>query len=123
MRRIATLAASAAILGLTAAPALARDTPQNDRDMQCMMVFAALSAQMADRSQEQMGLGMGVFYYLGRLQGREPSRDWMAEIERRQDLIAPDVVAAASQRCGAEFAALGAEMQRWGNRISASGQR
>jgi hypothetical protein len=48
VRRIATLAASAAILGLTAAPALARDTPQNDRDMQCMMVFAALSAQGVD---------------------------------------------------------------------------
>lgn len=72
--------ALSSVLALSSAPALAQDaarrapTPEQTADLQCMAIFSALASQddMAEAG------AIGVFYYLGRLEGRDPAVDWLS---------------------------------------------
>ncbi|MDB5422452.1 MAG: hypothetical protein JWR59_2399 [Brevundimonas sp.] len=117
-------AAAAFSLGLcltsaTAASAqssTARD-PVNRADLQCMSIMAAGVGMMEDGSKEQLGLVAGMSYYLGRLEGRAPSVNWLDELGSYLAGDFQDEVKTQSERCGAEMIAFGARMTSWGERI------
>lgn len=124
--RLFTLAVGVAlsgVLALAAAPAAAQEaqerpvTAEETADLTCMAVFALFGAQ------PEVGekAAVGIFYYLGRLEGRDPSVDWL---ERFHDFALTAVrqeVMAEAQRCGQALAARGEQMVRIGERMTATG--
>lgn len=118
---LAALAATA--LTVSAAPALAQSTDAlNDQDLACVAIFAAIGGVVTPGSQEANAAGMGMTYYLGRLQGRTPGVDWLQEMyNRRETLFEPAYLESHFTRCGEEFSAQGRRMIEVGDILSAAG--
>lgn len=117
MKVIATLAASAAALILSAGAASAQVSPQNEADLQCLIVFAVVGDMAADDPQTANGAAMGITYYLGRLNGRDPQTDWLEYISRNTQYFEAASVTAHLQRCTTEFTERGRYLQTWGQRF------
>lgn len=110
------LAAACAALTLTggaaaqayqpASPEAAR--PENLADMQCMAVYGYLAGQ----GDENVAAGaLGMFYFLGRLEGRAPDVDWMRELYLLTDTLTDEAIAPHFQRCGQLLIDRGEAMQ------------
>ncbi len=113
MKRTALALALAA--GLMASPmaAAAQDpVPAADRrDMECAALFAVMAG--SDPQYEASG-ALGMAYYIGRLEGRNPGRDQVARLfqwlntQSEGQLMA--MLEAAGPRCGQELQDLGNNM-------------
>lgn len=115
IRRIAT---GLVALGLTASPALGQSreiSPADMRDVECLAVVAVAGATAEPDSDEQMGLVGGMMYFLGRLEGRTPSTDWLAYFAAY--VQSPDVEKKLEphyERCGREMIDKGAALEQFG---------
>ena len=86
----------AGALAVLADPALADEAVDQTRsDVRC---FVAMSVMARNETYKQWGT-FGVFYYTGRLQGRDPSIDLKEAIKREVRSLAPGEYNAEVKRC------------------------
>lgn len=79
-------------------------------DLQCMGLLAvAIDDPAATDAVKQQYTG-GMMYYLGRLEGRDPSRNWIKRMLEYTDSTPVQQVRSHSQRCGQELIAKGQEI-------------
>lgn len=107
--------AVAAVLALAAGAAQAREEkPVDLADLQCM----ALYALMANEPDKQASAALGVFYHLGRLEGRTPGVDWLARMHTYAYTLTVEDVAVHGARCGEEMGRAAAALQRIGGEMT-----
>lgn len=90
----------------------------NMSDVQCLAIMAVLGGTAEEGSTEQVGAVGGVMYYLGRLEGRTPGRDWLAYFTTY--LQSPNIekdLEPHYQRCGQEMIDKGASLVQSGEMI------
>lgn len=88
------------------------------RDLTCFGVFAAVygNPDLPITAEERAGVAMGIAYYLGRLQGRDPQIDWLDYLQRNETAVYARVQQESEvQRCGAELVVIGESMMAFGN--------
>ncbi|WP_341023975.1 hypothetical protein [Brevundimonas diminuta] len=79
-------------------------------DLQCMGLLAvAIDDPAASDELKQQYTG-GMMYYLGRLEGRDPARNWMGRMLEYTDSTPVQQVRSHSQRCGQELIAKGQDI-------------
>jgi len=123
MKTLAALTTTAA-LTFFAAPAAAQDpvlppNPQDAADMQCLAMIAVITGQVEPDMAAQLALGM--FYYLGRLEGRTPGTDWITVSGQYAASSTPEQIFSVQQRCSEELIAKGAEMVEKGQAMQRAG--
>jgi hypothetical protein len=103
MERKAFLVASAiaaSVLGLGAAqPARAEDLTV--QDIRCVVAFGAL----VSNPQYREAAATGIFYFLGRVEGREPGLDIAEALKQTRRGMGQGDIANEGQRCGAQLKA------------------
>lgn len=117
--RLAGMALGFMVLGLLAGAAQAQAQAQAEKpadlaDLQCMALYAIL----ANEPDQQAAAGLGVFYHLGRLEGRTPGVDWLARMHAYADTVTVEQVAANGARCSAEMSRAADAMQRVGGALT-----
>lgn len=117
--RLTVLAAISAAL-LSATPSIARQSDA-DRDLVCMAVFAAAAGQLEQGSAEMAAVSSAIFFYLGRLEGRDPSIDWLEYFAQHVESIPVATFAATAESCGEEIESRGQSMMRWGAEMQTRG--
>lgn len=119
-RKLALGLASALALGAVAAPAAAQTdrtrplTADETADMQCMVVFSVIAAD----PEKAAGAAIGVFYYLGRLEGRDASTDWLERFYAFAQTATQQDLSDNAERCGQLVADRGLKMQEVGGRLT-----
>src|SRR4051794_24625475 len=98
--------ACAACVGLAAPEAKAEDPPadraaQTHADLRCVLAMAAI----VKNPQYKDGATAGLFYYLGRLDGRDPTLELGPALKRTAAGMQLSEYASQAQRCGAEVRA------------------
>ena len=79
-------------------------------DLQCMGLLAvAIDDPAASDALKQQYTG-GKMYYLGRLEGRDPARNWIGRMLQYTDSTPVQQVRSHSQRCGQELITKGQEI-------------
>lgn len=120
MLSLGGVAASFAIATTASAQsASAAREPVNRADLQCMAIMAIGAGTTEQGSVEQLGLAVGMAYYLGRLEGRAPSVNWLAEFTDYLTGDFEDEVKVQADRCGTEMEAFGGRLTGWGERMQA----
>ena len=120
---ILSLATGLVALSLMVAPALAQSqeiSPLDMRDVECLAITAVAVGSTQEGSSEQMGLVGGMMYFLGRLEGRTPSTDWLAYFAAY--VQSPGVekkLEAHYDRCAQEMIDKGAALVQFGEMIEA----
>lgn len=115
-----SLVAAAAALSLTTAGPVLADVGAADRpDLECLAVVAIMAGQNQDNAEAQAGLAGGMMYYLGKLEGRTPGVDWLAELTNLLKTLELTDVQAAAPRCGQEMQAKGQALVNWGTTVQA----
>lgn len=89
--------------------------PKTEADFRCFAASLVMAGLADEESDQEMinAAALVSFYYLGRLEGRDGSVDWIArgiEVGNAQ----PERLLPELARCGAEFGAKGDEMVRKG---------
>lgn len=116
--KIMMIAAAFALTLAGAAPAMAQDMGAQDKaDMQCFAALAYLGGQVGADSPEMAGLAGGMMYYLGRLEGRSPSIDWLGRLETYLTSVDEPELQSHLERCGAELSVKGAALVAWGDAV------
>ena len=123
MKTLVALAATAA-LGLFAAPAAAQDpvlpaNPQDAADMQCLAFIAVIMGEVDETLSLQ--LSSGLFYYLGRLEGRTPAVDWITTAGDYAEAATDAQLRSVQPRCFGEMLAKGEEMMAKGQAMQNGG--
>ena len=114
--------ALAAVLGLSAGSAQAEVKGADLADMQCLALVAYLGGQAAEGTDEQAGLVGGMMYYLGRLEGRSPDTDWLAELGQFLITLEESDLQAVAPRCGMELQVKGQALISWGEAFQAGAE-
>lgn len=118
------LAAVAAASALIAAPAMAQSqmSAADTADMECLAVFALIGDSDPEM---QTVAGMGIMFYLGRLEGRTPGvdhlrrfADWVVAVPEQK---LADQLDAASPRCAQEIGARGDRLVEIGDELARYG--
>jgi hypothetical protein len=102
--------ATVAALALMATPALARQTPQAEADLRCFAAGLAMAGVDEDNEELLNGGTLLAFYFLGRLEGREPGVDWITKGIVLVDAEGEELLAGDLPRCGRELEAKGTDM-------------
>lgn len=119
-----TLAAAAALSLAAAAPAFAAPaasvSAQTRQDVVCIAVFAIAAGKATD-PKDQAFAGMGVLYFMGRIEGRDPSYDFEANLAPAIRNMQPSDVEAGQQGCVDKLAARGKSLMTIGDDLQKSG--
>lgn len=115
-------AIACAALALSAGAASAEDLPGDDAaatraDVKCVL---AMSAMLRD-PQYKDGATAGLFYYLGRLDGRHPSFELGPALKRAAGDMQLSEYASQGRRCGAEVRARNEALKQAGEAIRPRG--
>jgi hypothetical protein len=105
---------------LMASPVLAGSqdpiVPADQRDMECAALFAAIGGMQPEAAESA---AVGMTYYLGRLEGRNPGTsqvtrffEWVSSKTEEELAVMLD---AAAPRCGAEMETLGTSLMKAGS--------
>ncbi len=97
------VSAVVAIAAACAAPAMAQDA--NQADLECATLMAYAVNGMEDNNPAFAGMAGGMMYYIGRLEGRAPTVDWVARATNYVSFATADDVIAQAGRCAAEYEA------------------
>jgi len=103
-------------IALAAALALAPQQPLSgssnavtEADFRCYAAAVVMAGLSEDDAEVLNAASLIAFYFLGRLEGREPAVDWIEQgikVGNKQ----PELLMAELPRCGTEFEAKGQEM-------------
>ena len=121
---LAGIAAATALLSSAPAAQAQTITPGQRDDLQCLLIYMELAGNeaYANNPEAQSGFGVGVGYYLGRLEGSAANRDWLAYIENNLDQSTALMSDAAGyERCGQGMINLGNSMIAFSERMLALG--
>ncbi|MGZ5994030.1 MAG: hypothetical protein ACXWKX_20450 [Caulobacteraceae bacterium] len=106
--------AAALALAAMGGEARAADEGATGADLRCVSVFAAL----VNSPQYRQGAAAGIYYYVGRIEGRDPTFDLGKGLNEVRSSLEGRFQSEA-QRCGAEFKAkhealkaIGGQLQR-----------
>ncbi|HEV2531602.1 hypothetical protein [Phenylobacterium sp.] len=110
--KLTILTASLAIAAI-AGVAEAQDASRSD--MRCVVAFSRLLQTPAYKD----AAGAGMFYYIGRLDGREPGLDLAAAMRREIANMATADYTTEAQRCGAELKARNEAVKAAGEAVKA----
>ncbi|MDQ3124318.1 MAG: hypothetical protein M3Q74_01775 [Pseudomonadota bacterium] len=106
------------MIGIALAAALALAPQQSlsgssnaltEADFRCYAAGVVMAGVSGDNEEMLNAAGLIAFYYLGRLEGREPDVDWI-EQGIKVGNAQPDLLMAELARCGTEFEAKGKAM-------------
>ena len=103
-----TIAATTTGAAFAAAPAVGA----NDADLRCLVVSFAMASLPENKSKQAASIS--AFYFLGRLQGREPRTDWPQKAMDRLAVIKVEQLRADAPVCEKVVAAQGQMLQRKG---------
>jgi hypothetical protein len=98
MKRTFALAAFTVML---AAPSFAADAPELKADLRCLVVMVNLSA--APENAKKMEALIGGFYFMGRLDARDPRLDIEKRVIAEVQAMTPAEVVEENVRCEKEF--------------------
>ena len=114
--------AAMSLLLAAAAAAPTAPLPQSVRnDLQCMAIYAA-AAGIDDAQSKEVG-GLGLVYYLGKVEVAAPGLDvGAALVEEMKQFEEGDASTAAGERCGQDFEATGKRLISLGEVLSAAGK-
>jgi hypothetical protein len=93
--------ATIGLAGCAAAMALAGGAQAQDAtvdDLKCVVVFGAMAGNPQYR--DAAYLGPGIFYFLGRAEGREPALDLKTALKHLRDGLPLGQYADIAKRCG-----------------------
>jgi hypothetical protein len=105
----------AAVLALTPQASLSGSSDaRTEADFRCYTAAIVMAGMAGEEDTEALNAASVLaFYYLGRLEGREPNADWITKgihVGNAQ----PEQMLGELTRCGAEFEAKGREMVQKG---------
>ncbi|NJC41769.1 hypothetical protein GGQ87_002027 [Brevundimonas alba] len=115
---------SAAVL-LSAAPAVAQElnlAPADRADLQCMALVAVMAGVAMEEggdesaSVQMAGMSGGLMYYLGRLEGRSPDVDWLAQLTAYLAKVEAEDFEAFAPRCSKELIEKGQALVDFGGK-------
>jgi len=113
MRLFATVAALAAGLAL---PALAwAEDPKTTADIRCVVVAYALT-QNSDPDLQKLGT-VSLFYFWGRLEGREATANIGHRLTEEASRMTPDDIKTQAKTCGDLFTAGSQNLQTLNNSV------
>lgn len=122
MNLFAVAAVSALIAASSPAQAQPQVQPADLADLQCLGLAAVIAGQSEEGSAEQTGVVAGMMYFLGKLEGRTPGTDWLAELARHVEIWSPEDLQAVAPRCAQEMQVKGQALVDWGTAMQARGQ-
>lgn len=125
---MSVVVAFAALLSLAPASVQASAAPQaapalsaaETADLHCLGVSMIIGGMSEDEAVKN-GLMAASMFYLGRLEGRNPSVVWLDRLGDYLRTTTPEQMQAQTRRCGAEIAEMGGRVQTWSARIAAEG--
>jgi hypothetical protein len=104
---------------LFSAGAAAQDEPQT-ADVRCLLV--TLKMMTAANTDEMKATSLvGVMYYMGKLDGRQPDFDLESAVIAQIKAMTPEDVTKEAQRCGTELQARGKSLQEIGGDLTSKG--
>lgn len=112
MHKVITPAALAAAL-LFGGGAAAQDT-ETANDLKCVAVFSVAASQDAD-PKAMMAAGVGIFYFLGRIEGRAPGFDVENGLRLEANKLTVPKAVSELNRCAAVLASKAEELQAIGS--------
>lgn len=92
---------AAALLALSASVGSAQTPDVTRMDLRCVLALSALLQNPAYKD----GAAAGLFYYVGKIDGRDPAFDLAAGLRREASYMQASDWAKEAQRCGAEVKA------------------
>lgn len=112
MKGAAALALAVGLMAPLAAQAQSVPAnPTDAADMKCLALLVTIVEMGGEESTQVMP---GVFYYLGRLEGRTPSTNWLEATEAYRRVTPVEALAADAERCSQELMVKGNEMIAFG---------
>lgn len=124
MKSLTFVFAAAALL--VAAPAAAQEArlaPADRADLQCMALVAVMAGIAMEEGGEDeataldlAGMSGGLMYYLGRLEGRTPGVDWLAELRLWLEKADFEELDAVAPRCSKELMEKGQALVDFGGK-------
>ena len=108
------IAAAAALSLITGGPAVAQQTPEAEADLRCFAAGLVLAGVTSEDKETANAASLLAFYFLGRLEGREPGVDWITKGIQLGNTEADTLLTVDLVRCGGELEAKGADMMTKG---------
>ncbi len=93
--------------------------PADAADMQCLAFIAVIMSEVDETLSLQ--LSSGLFYYLGRLEGRTPTVDWITTAGAYAESASDAQLRSVQARCFGEMTAKGEEMMAKGQAMQNGG--
>jgi hypothetical protein len=103
--RVSAMLAAMAVAGL--AGAAQADEWATGADVRCVVAFTALVNNPTYRD----AAASGIFYYVGRLEGRDPTLDLAKALRQVRGAMQTSQYGSEAQRCGAELKAKNDELK------------
>lgn len=116
------VSAALAVSVLTPAPTLAQSKPERPlsaeetADLHCMALYSVLASQPGQAE----SAAVGVFYFLGRLEGRDARMDWLERFHEFVTTLTDADLNANAQRCGQVVMDKGRALTELGERMARS---
>jgi hypothetical protein len=122
MRKMMGLAAAASLLGAQAEAQTQTQalTPETTADLRCIAALAIVAAQKPEYA---TGASLGVFYFAGRIEGREPKLELQSALIDEIGRLNLGDLEPESQRCGKAMSAKGRELKDIANHLPAPPER
>lgn len=121
-KTILALAAALALSVAAHAPVMAQSKPdrsltaEETADLHCMAIYSVLAAQ----PEHSASGAIGVFYFLGKLEGRDAQTDWLERFNSFVAGLTEADLSANTQRCGQIMMDKGQALIELGERMSRS---
>jgi hypothetical protein len=121
-KTLLTVSAALAVSVLTPAPTLAQSKPERPltaeetADLHCMAIYSVLASQ----PEQAASAAVGVFYFLGRLEGRDAQTDWLERFHKFVTPLTEADLNANTQRCGQALIDRGQALTELGERMARS---
>jgi hypothetical protein len=103
--------------GPASAQSSAERDPLNRADLQCMSIAAAAAGMMEEGSQAQLGLAAAMSYFLGRLDARAPTTNWLEVFGTYLLSDFENEAKPQGERCSTEMTAFGDRMTAWSEKM------
>lgn len=121
-KTVLALATALALSALSQTPAAAQAKPERPltaeetADLHCMAIYSVLAAQPGQAASG----ALGVFYFLGKLEGRDAQTDWLERFHRFVAGLTEADFSANTQRCGQILIDKGQALTELGQRLTSS---
>lgn len=119
-KTVLALSTALALSILTQGPAVAQTKPERPltaeetADLHCMAIYSVLASQPGQAE----SAAVGVFYFLGKLEGRDARTDWLERFNTFVAGLTDAELSANAQRCGQVLIDKGQALTELGQRMT-----